>query len=313
MDQLTEKIKIIKTSNFTWIDIIEPGNSETDFLKKEYNFHPLDLRDSHIEKKAQRPQLANRDSYSFLVFLFPIYDREWRKITPAEVDFFIKDDLIITLHDNRLIGLKELQSQCAQYEYYRDLNMGAHPAFFFYNILDKLLQNCFPMLDHIATDNQRIEDNIFKNREKEMVKEILIIKRNIVNFRFIMQSHRTIIKKFTELDSPYLKMKIYRMYYEKLLVQTKDIWEVLEGHKQTIDALQETNESAISFRINDVMKTLTIISVIFLPLTLVSSIFGMNVKYIPFMNQTYGFWVIISILTILFLSLILFFKSKKWF
>ncbi len=313
MAEITKKIKIIKTTNFTWLDIIEPENEEIDYLKKEYDFHPLDLRDASITKKAQRPQLSNRNNYSFLVFLFPIYDRDMRKIMPAEVDFFIKDGLIITLHDDKLFGLKELFSQCSQYEYYRDLYMGNHPSYLFYIILEKLLQNCFPMLDHIATDNQRIENNIFKNKEREMVKEILIIKRNIVNFRFIMQSHRTIIKKFIELENKYLSMNTHRLFFEKLLVQTKDIWEVLEGHKQTIDALQETNESAISFRINDVMKTLTIISVIFLPLTLVSSIFGMNVSYIPFMNEPNGFWVIIGILSFLFITLLFFFKSKRWF
>jgi magnesium transporter len=232
---------------------------------------------------------------------------------PAEVDFFIKDNLLITLHDNKLIGLKELLTQCTQYEYYRDLNMGTHPNYFFYIILEKLLQNCFPMLDHIATDNQRIENNIFKNREREMVKEILIVKRNIVNFRFIMQSHRTIIKKFIELDNKYLSMNTHKIFFEKLLVQTKDIWEVLEGHKQTIDALHETNESAISFRINDVMKTLTLISVIFLPLTLISSVFGMNVNSMPFMNEPTGFWMIIAILGLLFILMLFFFKSKKWF
>lgn len=313
MNQITEKIKKVKTANFTWLNIVEPGNEEIDYLKKEYNFHPLDLRDAHINKKAQRPQLSNRENYSFLIFLFPVYDRQIRKIMPAEIDFFIKEDLIITLHDDSLTAIKELFEQCSQYEYYRDLNMGAHPTYFFYFILEKLLQNCFPMLDHIATDNQRIENNIFKNKEKEMVKEILIIKRNIVNFRFIMQSHRTIIKKFIELESKYLKMNIYKIFFEKLLVQTKDIWEVLEGHKQTIDALQETNESAISFRINDVMKTLTTISVIFLPLTLVASIFGMNVSYIPFADDPRGFWFVIGIILFIFVGLFLFFKSKKWY
>jgi len=312
MNQIAEKIKYVKNPNFTWINIVNPENEEIDYLKQTFNFHPLDLRDSNITKKAQRPQLAARENYSFLIFLFPVYDRDLRKILPAEVDFFISDQFVTTLHDNKLSPLKELFDQCSQYEYYRDLYMGLHPSYFFYIILEKLLENCFPMLDHIADDNQTIEDNIFKHREKEMVREILIVKRNIVNFRFIMQSHRTIIKKFIDLENKYLQMSKHYIYFEKLLVQTKDIWEILAGHKETIDALQETNESSISFRINDVMKTLTLISVIFLPLTLISSIFGMNSENIPFSDQPAGFWMVLGIMSLIFLLMIAFFKKKKW-
>jgi len=313
METITEKIKVVQVKDFHWYNIISPENPEIDFLREKFKFHPLDLRDAHITKRAQRPQISPRDDYTFLVFLFPIYDRVTRSIIPAEIDFFIGPNFLITLHDNRLFILRDLFEQCLNYEYYRDQYIARGPAFLLFAILEKLLLHCFPMLDHLAEDNQKIEDKIFKNKEREMVKEILIIKRNITNFRSIMQSHRTIIRKLMELNVKYFRIENYKIYFEQLLVQTKDIWEILDGHKETIDTLQETNESAISFRINDVMKTLTLISVIFLPLTLISSIFGMNIDQIPIVNTPFGFWIILGIMTAILSIMLFIFKSKKWY
>ncbi len=306
------EIQNIEFNNNFWVNILNPKDKEIAFLKEKYNFHPLDLQDAFISKKSQRPQISLRKDYIFLIFIFPVYDDKSREILPAEIDFFITKDTIITLHDNKLTGIEELFNKCLESEYYRDLYMSKNPEFLLSEILDKLFENCFPMLDHIAEDNESIEDNIFKGQEKAMVKEILIIKRNIVDFRTIMQSHRSIIRKIMDTNLPFFSAKNDKTYYEKLLMQSKDIWELLEGHKESIDALHETNESAISFRLNDVMKTLTVISVIFLPLTLVASIFGMNNQFMPLINNISGFWIIIVIMGIMTLSMLLFFKLKKW-
>ncbi len=305
-------ITTIKSNDITWINIINPDDEEIKYLQDKFAFHPLDLKDAYISKKAQRPQVSVRPDYVFLVFLFPVYNRQTREIFPAEVDFFIGKDFIITLHDNQLIGLVDFFKNCQNYEYYRDLYLAQGPIFLLYQILDRLFNNCLPMLDHIGEDNLNIEKQIFQGREREMVKEILIIKRNIVNFRTIMQSHRTIIRRLMEVDNPNLSFKNYRTHYEKLLTYTKDIWEILENHKETIDALQETNESSISFRLNDIMKTLTIISVIFLPLTLVASIFGMNIAVMPFSDHPQGFWIIMATMLGLSLLMLFYFKYKKW-
>ncbi len=305
-------ITTIKSQGISWVNIINPADKEIEYLKEKFGFHPLDLKDAYISKQAQRPQVSPRPDYVFLIFLFPVYNRETREIVPAEVDFFIGEDYLITLHDDKLFALTDFFRNCKNYEYYRDRYLSPGPIFLLYHILDRLFNNCLPMLDHIGEDNLNIEKQIFKGREREMVREILIIKRNIVNFRTIMQSHRTIIKRLMEIEIPTFPIKEYKAHYEKLLTYTKDIWEILENHKETIDALQETNESSISFRLNDIMKTLTIISVIFLPLTLVASIFGMNVHIMPFITHPQGFWIIMGSMLAMSIIMLSYFKYKKW-
>lgn len=308
----TSSIHTIEYNNLTWINIVNPAAAEIDFLKNKYDFHPLDLRDAQITKKAQRPQVSNRPDYVFLIFLFPVYDRASHEILPAEVDFFIGQNYLITLHDNKLPGLSDLFNNCQSSQYYKDNYLIHEPPWLLFQILDRLFYNLFPMLDHISADNQNVENSIFAGKEREMMKEILITKRNIFNFRSIMQSHRTIVKRLMETKNNVFNIFKYKQHYEKLLLQTKDIWEILESHKESIDALQETNESAISFRLNDVMKTLTVISVIFLPLTLVASIFGMNNEFMPFINNPLGFWIILSLMIVLSVSMLIYFKMKKW-
>lgn len=312
MEKNKNNIQEIKHNQFSWINVINPQDEEIKVLEKRFDFHPLDLQDAYISKNAQRPQISGRDDYIFLIFLFPIYDRKTREIFPAEVDFFIGSDYIITLHNNKLFGLSDLFNSCQSSEYYKENYLSHNPAWLLYQILDRLFYNLFPMLDHLAKDNQNIENNIFSGKEREMMKEILIIKRNIVNFRTIMQSHRTIVKRLMELDSSLLLMNKYKRLYEKLLLRTRDIWEILENHKESIDALQETNESAISFRLNDIMKTLTVISVVFLPLTLVASLFGMNNRFMPFIDDPFGFWIILGIMIVVSLFMFVYFKLKKW-
>jgi len=312
MDKKQNNIQEIKHDQSTWINVINPKDEEVEILEKRFGFHPLDLRDAYITKKAQRPQISDRDDYIFLIFLFPIYDKKTREISAAEVDFFIGSDYIITLHDNKLFGLTDLFNSCQSSQYYKENYLSHNPAWLLHQILDRLFYNLFPMLDHIAENNQEIENNIFSGKEREMMKEILMIKRNIVNFRTIMQSHRTIVKRLINFNAPFLSVSKYKGLYEKLLLTTRDIWEILESHKESIDALQETNESAISFRLNDIMKTLTVISVIFLPLTLVASLFGMNNTNMPFVNNPLGFWIIIGLMTVLSVFMLAYFKIKKW-
>jgi magnesium transporter len=102
------------------------------------------------------------------------------------------------------------------------------------------------------------------------------------------------------------------IYFTNILDRTKDIWDILETQKENINAFQETNESLISYRLNDIMKTLTVISVIMIPANLVASIFGMNSSHMPFIAEPYGFYVVMTIIFIMIFSFMIYFRRKDW-
>ena len=142
--------------------------------------------------------------------------------------------------------------------------------------------------------------------------EILHTKRNIVDLRRTMQAHKNIIKKLMGTHTKFFMHDKTNVYFTNILDRTKDIWDLLETLKENINTFQETNESLISYRLNDIMKTLTIISVIMIPATLVASIFGMNIKTMPFTDNPIGFYYVITIILTMILLFIGYFRKKDW-
>jgi len=307
--------QIIKSSKLSWLNIINASEREISYLKKKFKFEQLDLDDSYAHKHAQRPKMYMRSNYVFLVLLFPVYNRKTREITPAEIDTYITKDHLITIHYNQLIPLREFFNDCQRDANERERYLGDNPWLLYYEILDRLYVTIFPMLDHISLDVNNIEKNIFAGKEREMVKEILVIKRNIVYFRKIMQVHRNLLFKLVQQKLMAVangEGENIKNYYRDLIDHTQNIWDLLENYHQTINALEDTNSALVSFKLNDIMRTLTIFSVIVFPLTLLASIFGMNAREIPIVGSALDFWKIIGIMIVASVSMYIYFKHKKW-
>ncbi|MFH0854874.1 MAG: magnesium transporter CorA family protein [bacterium] len=309
-------IKIIQRNNFQWIDIHCNNGSKNKgikYLEENFSFHPLDIEDCiSITHRAKCDQYQ---LYSFLIFLFPTYTEKNREITTSEIDFFVSKDYLVNVHRDRNLKIfSNFFKLCEENENEKEKFLSLPPERLLYEILNRLYQDCFPMLDHISADIDNIEKQIFAGYEKEMVHEISIIRRNITDFRKIMQPHKNVIKKLTLSlqESSLFEIQKTDAYFNNLLDYTKEIWDALENYKERIEALQETNESLISFKLNDIMKTLTIISVTTFPITLIAAIFGMNTPGIPFTELKYGFWIVFSIMLSIAFFMLMHFKKRDW-
>ncbi|MEK7653362.1 MAG: magnesium transporter CorA family protein [Patescibacteria group bacterium] len=302
-----------KKGQLVWINIINAQKKELNYLKKKFKFNELDLADSLAAKYAQRPKFFERSNYCFLILQFPVYSSKTREIVPEEIDFFIGRDYLITLHKNNLKPMIELANSCASDPFYCEQYLDGTNASFLYEIISRLQEYCFPILDHISLDVERAEQNIFVGHERRMVTEILYTKRNILNFRKIIEAHKSAIQHLAGEKTKFLNAEKMKIYYHDLIEHTKSIWEILQNQKETIEALEDTNTSLLTFKLNDIMRTLTIFSVVVFPLTLLASIFGMNaVNGMPFINDPNGFWMVIGIMLCGALIMFLFFKRKKW-
>lgn len=305
-------IQKISNPQTTWINIINPSHEDIDNLRDEFQFHPLNLEDATAEVRAQRPKFDMHDDYLFLVLHFPIYNAEQNRVQAIELDCFITKTHLITIHNGSLDTIGDFFKLLQEFDHYKEKYLEKNPSVLLYELLNRLLDYCFPLLDHMSEAIERIEDNIFAGKEKQMVRDILMIKRNIATYRKVMQSHNKIIKKLIAMDSIFFPSIDMTKYYNDLVEETKEIWKVIETHKETIDALYQTNESSLSFQLNDTMRTLTIFSVIVFPLTLLAGIFGMNTKYLPFVGQYGDFWIIIGIMLFLTLLMFLYFRKRNW-
>ncbi|MFH1597553.1 MAG: magnesium transporter CorA family protein [Patescibacteria group bacterium] len=308
-----KNIREVQLNNYRWIDIVNFGPEEREYLAKNFSFQELDLKD--CLSPTQRPKVEKYPGYAFLILLFPVYNRQNRQIYPSEVDFFIGQNYLITVHRNELAPLIDLLNVCQTNQDEKEACLAQGPVHMLYHVINKLLVHCFPMLDHISLGISNVKKSIFQASERRMVGEILLIRQNIADLRKIMQAHKNTIQKLLgrrDGKPNHVIPNKLQTHFDNIINLDKDIWDNLESFREAIETLQQTNESLISNRLNEIMKLLTMISVILLPITLIASIFGMNTRHMPFIGQPYDFWVIIGMSAFIVMMMVLYFRKKRW-
>ena len=302
-----------KTPNdqLEWVNISSAGKKEIEYLRKRFNFDLTDLQAASAKMVSQRPRIRRNDNYVFLILHFPVFKDG--KIIPEEIEFFLGHGFLVTVHNSQLKELNEFFNYCKKDGDSLLAFKFESSAILLYELLHKLMISCYDILDQNSIATNNAERIIFEEEQKRAVTEILQLRRNIINLRKIMQNHKNIMKKLMQLESSIVPEEDIKKYYNKLIEHSKRIWENLENQKEIIEVLHDTNATLLNYKISDIMKTLTIFSVIVFPLTLLAAIFGMNVVAgMPFINNPYGFWIIIAVMLTSSLFMLLFFERKKW-
>ncbi len=295
----------------TWTNIADAGRDEIEYLRKRYNFNLSHLQASSAKAVAQRPRVVQGEGYLFMILHFPVFVDG--KIAPGEIEFFVGTDYLITMHNNNVHALNQFFNLCKK-EGDSLLAYEFESAYvLLYEILEKLIKSCYTLLDKNSIAINKVGKLISAQEQKKAVSQIMSLRLNIINVRKIMQNHKNIMKKLMGWETKQIPAEKMKKYYIGLIEHSKRIWENLENQKETVEILNNTNESLLNYRISDIMKTLTIFSVIVFPLTLLAAIFGMNITDgMPFISTENGFWVIIAFMLTGCLGMLLFFEKKKW-
>lgn len=302
--------KEIKNNGITWINIANPGKSDVEFLKQNFGICPSVLNE--YIPPIKRSKVEEYKDYLFIVMHFPIFNKRTRKTISAELDVILFKDILITGYSDSLLELKKIFEKCSKDELARNYYLKHGAARLLYKILDKLIDAALPMLDHIDDRINNIETAIFNGNERKMVGEIAIVKHDIISFRRTIKPQRMVLESLTHFMPKITDGNLFRISSEVIGSNIK-VWNTLENHKEMIEALEHTNESLLSYKLNDTMKILTAFSVIVLPLSLLANIFGMNVAGgMPFAESPLGFWIIFLIMISAVATLSIFFKYKNW-
>jgi magnesium transporter len=297
-------------SSLKWINIVNAGKDEIVYLRKNYHFDLAHLKIAAASVSFQRPMIFRGKDYLCLVLHFPTFQGD--KIVAGEIDFFIGHEFLITAHNNNLEALRRFfnsgkKSPDSLLAYSLESS-----AILLYEILGHLIDDSYQLLDEISLKINSIEDLIFSQKQREAVKQILVLRRNIVNIRKIIQNHKNILQSLMEMESSLVEKQAIKKYYTRLVDHSKRIWEMLDNQKEMVEVLNNTNESLLNGQMTDIMRTLTIFSVIIFPLTLLAAIFGMKTREMPLIDQPGSFWIIIGIMFICSLTMLGFFKHKRW-
>ncbi len=314
--KISDKVEELTISNpktervLKWLNVAEAGKNEVNYLRRRYNFDLAHARSALASVSFQRPMIFQGPKYLFLILHFPALENG--KIISAEIDFFIGHGFLITAHNKNLPALTEFfnlgkKSPDVLLAYSLESS-----AILLYEILNRLLEGCYQLIDESSLALNEVEELIFSDRQREAVEKILNLRRNIINLRKIMQNHKNILQKLMNMESSLVERKAIRNYFDGLVNHSKRIWEMLDNQKEMVEVLNSTNESFLNNRLTTIMKTLTIFSVIIFPLTLLATLFSMRTADTPLVNHPHGFWIIIGIMVIGALGMLFFFNRKRW-
>ncbi len=274
-EQKQPNVSSISEGKLRWIYIERPSASEADFLAQNFHFHPLDLDD--VLSRAQRPKIDEYDDHLFVILHFPVFDKANRITRPSEVDIFVGENYVVTVHCNAdLKPLTKFFRECQTDDKSRANYMGRSSGFLLYHILDRLVAYCFPILGKVTENIDDIEDVIFTKAVPETVRQISLIRRDLISFRRVIRPQMAVIETLENEEYPFVKAE-QEIYFGDIADHVRKIWDELEDCKEVVDGLAETSNWLTSHRIQEIMRVLTIVMAILAPPTLLSGIYGMNI------------------------------------
>ena len=301
--------RIITHSNTAWIDIIHPATEDVEALRQRFpSFHPLNLED--IVSPIERPKLDQEDDYIFLVMHFPLWDSREELSRPSEVDFFLGADYVVTVHNGALKPLVTAFERCQAAESARQELLGGGANQAFHALIDQLVDYIFPILNKVDRRVHAIEDALFESDARRVIQEIALLRRDIISLRRIIRGQIPIVQQLEACDHPTLHEHM-EAYFGDIADHLFKLRDIADENFEIINSFADTADTLASYRINEVMRILTVISVIMLPLTLISSIYGMNIN-LPFADDPHAFIMAAGIMIIVVVLMLAWFRKRHW-
>jgi len=292
----------------TWVDIQDPTQNDVDYLKENFNFHPLIL--GELIPPGHRPKVERYKNYLFMILYYPVYSNENQETRARELDVIVTKNVLITSHYRSILPLRNIFNGCNIKSSLRKKYMSWSAGFLLFSILSSIWKSYMIKMDRINNKVEMIENRMFKGEERKMVREISVVKMDIINFWRIIEPQVEILESLSKEGTLFFGEK-FAPYFSDILGTAGRAWNSLKTFKETILALEDTNQSLLSTKTNEVIRVLTVFSVILLPLTLIASIWGMNVN-LPFSESAVGFGIILLIMLFSMFSLIFYFRKKRW-
>jgi len=299
--------QIITNANFTWVDIIEPNDEDIKYLKDKFKIHPLTA--SAIIPAFHYPDLDQFKNYLFIILHYP-HSTDKGEIKIREFDFVAGQNFLITSRQEEIAPLRQV------FENYR--NTGARRAdymnsagYILFSILNIFLKDILAKINEIVKEIDDLEARIFTGQERQMVAEISTLKMKVLDFWRIVEPQRMIFESLRTTGVNFYGQDC-RHYFVILHRAHRRIENTLKSAKETIEALEETNHILVTVKMNEVIKVLTLFSVIFMPLTLLASVWGMNTNFLPFHSTNYDFLFIVLIMAVTLACMLTYFRYKKW-
>lgn len=285
-----------------WIAVEKPTEQDFAFLERTFDLSP-EIRHI-IRRPVLRPRVITEKTFRSVVLHVPRYHETKRHSHSVEVDILINAGMVATVAMGEVKPLRDLLKKIRKDEAAGKRLLGKTPEHFLFEVLTQLLVFVDRQLDHIQEKLDLFERDIANVHHKGFLETLAVLRGDILDVRRIIKPEREVFEDLAEHNG---------IRWETLLSEYDRIFDRIENHKETIEALYETFTALVSVRANEIVRILTIIATITLPLALFTSLFGMNVQHLPFVGFQYDFWAIVGIIIMATIGMLAFFKKLRWF
>ena len=306
---IDEMKKALKDKNATlWVDLEAPTEEESQILTEVFNFHPLAVED--CIKTAQHPKIDNYEDYLFIALHAIRLDRNVdEEYVELELDMFVSKNYVVTYHHSPVRSVTAVREKCL---YGSDSILKEGTDFLAHKVIDTLVDNYLPILLQLEHDIDMIEDSVFDNTTETAMEKILQLKKEVIFLKTTVNPQRNAVYKLAHASLPFIQDES-RRYFSDIYDNLHHFIEELEELRDVLNGVVDTYLSITSVRMNQVMKTLTVVMTIIMPLTLITGIYGMNFKNMPEISSPYGYPLTILFMILLAVSMFYFMKRKNWF
>jgi len=291
-----------------WVDLEEPNEFESDSLVEIFNFHPLAIEDCMTDQS--QPKLDDYGEYLFMVVhAIMMHDKgSKRELRTVELDIFIGENFVVTVHKEPLVSVAQVR-ELAQKK--APALMGSGPDMLVHSLLDHLVDRYLPVLDEYDNKINSLEKEMFRHTSKDFLKSLLQIKQDMFHLRRIVGPQRDTLYSLTRDSSAFIKAD-HLMYFRDIYDHLFRIYGMAEAYHENLNNILQVYFSYSSFRLNEVLKHLTVLATVTMPPVIIASVYGMNFKHFPELEWAMGYPFAIGLCVLSSLAMLVWMKFKKW-
>jgi magnesium transporter len=297
-----------------WVDMNKPSDEELSLLDEVFGFHPLAIEDTI--STMQRPKIesynhvgdACQQGYFYMVIHGPDLETFKEKLRTKELDMFVSERYLVTIHEDEL---RSVSAPLARAKTDPRIVLDPGIDLLLHSILDALVDAYTPILDHLQEEIDELEEKAVVDPTPDLLPKIAAQKRDLLNLRRIIGPQREVIAQLTRGEVPFIREST-RVYLRDVLDHLVRAVEMIEIYRDLIVGARDIYLSSISNNLNRIMKTLTIITVVTLPLNVITGFFGMNFDVIPGIHSQIAFWITVALMAGAVTTLLVFFRKKNW-
>jgi magnesium transporter len=288
-----------------WLDLDDPMSPSLDDLAHQYGFHELTVED--CRQGIQLAKIDYYDDYSFIIINSTHFTAKPCEVVTREIDVYIGSDYIITVHFGKSLSVDEIEKRIQSPNGHRL----SRPDMVLHAIIDIVVDRYLPTLDHIGDTIDDVEDELLLNPAPQLLETIFSLKRGLLNFRRAVSSQRELLNAIVRDESPFIQDDM-TTYFRDVYDHAVRAMDLVETYRDLLAGGLDIYLTQMANRTNDIVKGLTILATIMLPLTLLTGYFGMNFESMPLLKNPHGVWYLTIGMALISIAMLIYFKYKKW-